>query len=50
MQTVLELLEAAQKNGLSLGLTALQWQAAQSGTSEDSLRAKMRERLNEGRA
>ncbi|MEG0270916.1 MAG: L-serine ammonia-lyase, iron-sulfur-dependent, subunit alpha [Clostridia bacterium] len=45
MQTVSELLAAAQRDGLSLGSTALKWQSSQSKVSEEALLARMRERL-----
>ena len=50
MRTIKELLEAAEKEKISLGEISLRWQAEKSHETLESVRAKMGERLQAGTA
>lgn len=50
MRTIAELLDAAARDGVSLGVAALRWQAQIDGKSEESLMEKMNGRLKVMRA
>lgn len=50
MRTIAELLDAAARDGVSLGVAALRWQAQTDGKSEESLMEKMNGRLKVMRA